>query len=271
MKNIWIFFILLSASAYAGEIIHIELPTTAPENRVLKFSVRSPINSAPRHIMVLFGGRNWDGDKTIKAYGFNTLADKHEIILISPWFKNDTYWEPEKWSGKALLEAVDILRRRYKINDQAQLFYYGYSAGGQCAALFYAWRPELVAAWGAHACGVWFDPDKTTCTAPAVITCGRHDAGRYELSFNILQRWRDRGAETVWHAYDSGHELNKPALMLAHAFFESQLNGDRAIKYIGDDQTGKFYPASPENQRNIPEDLRSVFRSLNTARLWAGE
>ncbi|MBN2641491.1 MAG: hypothetical protein JXR78_07555 [Victivallales bacterium] len=271
MKNIWIFFILLSAAAYAGEVIHIELPTTTPENRILKFSIRPPINKAPRHIMVLFGGRNWNGDKTIKTYGFNALADKNGIILISPWFKNDNYWEPEKWSGKALLEAVDTLRRRYKISDQAQLFYYGYSAGGQCAALFYTWRPELVAAWGAHACGVWFDPDKTACTAPAVITCGRRDTGRCELSFNTVQRWRDRGAETVWRAYNSGHELNKEALKLAHAFFESQLNGDRSIKYIGDDQTGKFYPASRENQRKIPEDLRSAFRSLDTAQLWAGE
>ena len=28
-------------------------------------------------IMVLFGGRNWQGEKTLKTYNFNDLADKY--------------------------------------------------------------------------------------------------------------------------------------------------------------------------------------------------
>ena len=35
-------------------------------------------------IMVLFGGRNWRGERTLKTYNFNALADKHRIFLLSP-------------------------------------------------------------------------------------------------------------------------------------------------------------------------------------------
>ena len=35
-------------------------------------------------IMVLFGGRNWTADKTLKTYEFDALADKHKLFLLSP-------------------------------------------------------------------------------------------------------------------------------------------------------------------------------------------
>ena len=51
---------------------------------------------AKSKIMILFGGRNWQGERTLKTYNFNALADKHSVFLLSPSFKDRDYWEPEK-------------------------------------------------------------------------------------------------------------------------------------------------------------------------------
>ena len=132
--------------ASAGEITSFNIATKAPQNRSVKMILRIPANftfkdAESYRIMVLFGGRNWPGEKTIKAYNFVKMADKHNIFLISPSFKNDKYWEPEKWSGKALMQAVDIIKLKYMLKKNGKILYFGYSAGAQCAALFYHWKP----------------------------------------------------------------------------------------------------------------------------------
>ena len=126
--------------------------------------------------MVLFGGRNWTGDRTLKVYKMDALADRYNLVLLSPWFKNDEYWYPEKWSGNALLKAIDFVCKKYRIDPKLKLLYYGYSAGGQCANLCYSWNPELVKAWGVHACGVWRLLKKKKYSAPGLVTCGKGDA-----------------------------------------------------------------------------------------------
>ena len=54
----------------------------------------------------------------------------------------------------AILCALDSVRRRFRLGNLPVLMY-GYSAGGQCAALFSAFMKGEVAAWGAHGCGVY--------------------------------------------------------------------------------------------------------------------
>ena len=53
----------------------------------------------------------------------------------------------------AILCALDSVRRRFRLGNLPVLMY-GYSAGGQCTALFSAFMKGEVAAWGAHGCGV---------------------------------------------------------------------------------------------------------------------
>ena len=79
-------------------------------------------------IMVLFGGRNWKGGKTLRTYDFNDLADKHGVFLLSPSFKDRAYWEPEVWSGRLLQKAIRQLEKRYNLQSQ-KVYFYGYSAG----------------------------------------------------------------------------------------------------------------------------------------------
>ena len=147
-------------------------------------------------IMVLFGGRNWQGERTLKTYNFNALADKHRIFLLSPSFKDRDYWEPEKWSGKLLQKAIRQLENRYNLQPQ-KVYFYGYSAGGQCTALFYQWMPQKVAACGIHACGVY--PEKIKISkAPFLITCGTEDKERFQISRHFIYRYREHGGLLLW-------------------------------------------------------------------------
>ena len=108
----------------------------------IEFAYRTPGSpSSNSRIMVLFGGRNWTGDKAIKTFNFEELADKYSLILLSPSFNDNEYWQPEKWSGKVLKSAVKLLEKKFSLKPQKLLFY-GYSAGGQCANLFYNYMPK---------------------------------------------------------------------------------------------------------------------------------
>ena len=57
-------------------------------------------------LLIYFGGRNTTGENEIKNPVWTNWCDKNRIFLIVPSYKDDNYWEPQKWSGKALLEAV---------------------------------------------------------------------------------------------------------------------------------------------------------------------
>ena len=155
-------------------------------------------------------------------------------------FKDDDYWEPQKWSGKALEDALtELAKRTHRKNFT--LLYYGYSAGGQSANLFYAWQPKQVIAWGAHGCGVWCDPAKIPTPCPALITCGIQDKERWEISRNFVQRAGESGWRRTWCDLPGDHEFSPAALQLAHSFFTAVLNNEKPI-YWGDDQTGKLLP-----------------------------
>jgi len=230
------------------------IATAAPHNRQVEFVYRLPSAIPPERItaiMVVFGGRNWDGAAALKRLDFTALADRFGLALLAPGFKDDDYWEPQKWSGHALDAALRELTRRCHIKDY-KLLYYGYSAGGQCANLFYAWQPERVIAWGAHGCGVWCDPAKITNPCPALITCGIQDQDRWEISRNFVQRAGELGWRRTWCDLPGDHDFPPVALQLAEAFFTAVLNNDKPI-YWGDDQTGKV----TAEVRRIEPELRS--------------
>ena len=189
---------------------------------------------AESKIMVLFGGRNWQGEKSLKTYNFNDLADKYRVFLLSPSFKDRDYWEPEKWSGKLLQKAVRQIEKRYNLQPQ-KVYFYGYSAGGQCVALFYQWMPQKVAACVIQACGVY--PEKIQFSqAPFLITCGMEDKERFQISRHFIYRYREQGGLLLWKYFpNSGHELSKEALELATVWFDDLFSGKKVIAYGEDD------------------------------------
>ena len=59
-------------------------------------------------MLVIFGGRNTDGKADASGrLGWGKWCDDNGIFLIAPGLKNDNYWEPDVWSGKALQKAID--------------------------------------------------------------------------------------------------------------------------------------------------------------------
>ena len=212
-------------------------------------------------ILVLFGGRNWSGGKTLRAFRFDSLADKHQVFLLSPSFYDRNYWEPEKWSGRTLRKAIAEVERKYRLTPQ-KVYFYGYSAGGQCAALFYNWMSDQVAAWGAHACGVY--PLKIAfAEAPALITCGENDADRYQISRHFAYRYRESGGELLWKPFaEAGHELSKDALELAHVWFDAVFSGAKPEAY-GEDDLRRIKP-----KKRISIEYRNPLYSDKIRELW---
>jgi hypothetical protein len=210
-------------------------------------------------IMVLFGGRNWRGERTLKTYNFNVLADKHRIFLLSPSFKNRDYWEPQVWSGKLLKKAIQQLEKCYNLQPQ-KVYFYGYSAGGQCSALFYQWMPDKVAGCGIHASGVY--PEKIKVSqVPFLITCGTEDKERFQISRHFIYHYREHGGLLLWKYFPNlGHELSKEALELAKVWFDDLLSGKKVIAY-GEDDTKQI-------KQQIDTEFRNPFYSEKMRKLW---
>lgn len=232
--------IVLAAGFAGGEVLRVG---------GTEFSYRVPQSYGTNaQIMVLFGGRNWPGDKTLKTFHFDDLADRHGLFLLSPSFHDRNYWEPEAWSGETVKDAVHEIETKYGLSP-SKLFLYGYSAGGQCASLFQAYMPERVGAWGAHACGVY--PATVTNTAAlALITCGLNDAERLVISRQFIYRYREAGGMLLWKTYPNGHELNSEVLVLARAWFDALLSGS-GLATIGEDDTLRIVPASEVEKIDI--------------------
>lgn len=247
----------------------IKIKTDSPEKQVVEFAYRVPsgYDSKSAHeykIMVLFGGRNWLGGQALKNYDFNDFADKHKLFLISPSFKDEDYWEPEKWSGKALFAAISELEKKHGLKG-CRLYFYGYSAGGQCSNLFYAYAPERVDAWVAHACGVYFNANKLKNGVPALITCCYDDKERIEISKTFAYRYRESGGQLTLKFYQGEHELNPDALRLAKAFFSAVISGKKA-EFIGEDDTMRIFPATESEKVEI--EFRNPLFNKEIAELW---
>ena len=163
------------------------------------------------------------------------------------------------WSGKLLQKVIRQLEKRYKLQPQ-KVYFYGYSAGGQCTALFYQWMPDKVAACGLHACGVYPEKIKNS-KAPFLITCGTEDKERFQISRHFIYRYREHGGLLLWKYFpNSGHELSKEALELAKLWFDDLLSGKKVIAY-GEDDTRQI-------KQQIDTEFRNPLYSEKMQELW---
>ena len=271
MKAIRIRAVLLVAVLAFAAVACAEEERKAFDVEGVRFWYRMPALSAPSNtvqgILVLFGGRNWSGEKTLAAYACDALADQHRLILLSPSFSAENYWEPQSGSGAQLNQALATVSARTGGKAAVPLYLYGYSAGGQCAALFATWLGSRVSAWGAHGCGVY--PD--TCAwegvhAPALITCGMEDRERFEISRRAVYAYREAGGEMVWRYYAGrGHELNPEALHLARTWLDALIRKER-VAWIGEDDTGRLVPAAWFQE--IEPEFRNPLRTETLRMLW---
>jgi hypothetical protein len=289
----WIVSVLLgSAVRLHAAVDCVTVTTKAPNNPKVNIWFRVPISydiygKNLHRILIIFGGRNCSGEgQAAGGLGFGQWADENGVFLVAPGFRDDDYWRPEKWSGKALFDGIELIKKKYRVSGKG-LMYYGFSGGAQCSNLFPAWRPETCAAWVSHASGVWHKPGEKTARVPCLVTCGDADTGRYILSRRFVDEARKKGARVIWKSFpNTPHDVPPDSVALAKAFLtyyhkqnQADLGGAGAIPgrapektiYIGDDQEGRFWPAdSPQVKRIDPEE-RVAFPSRELALAWGEE
>ena len=259
--------------------------TSFPQNLKLAFQYRVPQNYSSEqqyNVLVYFGGRNTNGKTEASGgNGWEKWCDDNGVFILAPGFRNDNYWEPEKWSGQALLDALAELKKNYNV-DTEHLLYYGYSAGSQASNLFAAWRPGLCIAWVSHACGYFHTPTKTMRNTPGLVTCGDVDAERYVISRRFVREYRELGVDVLWKTLPNHrHEVPMTSLELARAFLEFHLRRYRQrcntpnvkepmvrYEFIGDDLTGRYYPLDSPRVSTIQEDERVKLSNRKIAEAW---
>ena len=291
--SIVLFTVLFSTCAVMAtppRVESVQVRTRAPENRVVTVYFRIPANYDARRpfswrVLVVFGGRNSNGRAEASGWlGWGDWADQYGVFIVSPGFRNDDYWKPEAWSGRALFSALSEIREKYKICTEKLLFY-GYSAGSQCSNLFPAWRPGAVRAWVSHACGVFHEPGGKMRSVPGLVTCGDADTTRYVISRKFVEEARRKGTMIIWKSFpNSPHDVPPDSLKLARAFlayyhllYASDLG--RAAKpgtasteiFIGDDLDQVFYPADSPQARNIMAEDRVLLPDRSIAEAWGKE
>ena len=284
--------LIISETLFAGKLENVKVKTSAPENKVVTVWYRVPDGydekSKQRYrVLIVFGGRNGTGKGLANGgLSFGTWANKNKVFLVSPGFKNDNYWYPRKWSGRALMKALAKIKKKYKICTTKMLFY-GYSGGSQCSNLFPAWRPDLCRAWVSHACGVFHDPTRRMASVPGLVTCGDADIKRYIISRRFVDRSRSKGISIIWKSYPNlPHQVPPKSLKLARTFLSyyhekyiSDLNGRRMTArvtkektlFVGDDQEARFWPVENRAAKNIDQEDRIDFPSKELALAWGEE
>ena len=229
--------------------------------------------------LVIFGGRNCEGEAEVSGkLGWTRWADRHGVFLVAPGFKDDRYWNPQTWSGRALLAALAEIRKSYDI-DTSKLLYYGYSAGSQAANLFAAWRPDLCCAWVSHACGVFPEPSARMLNVQGLVTCGDADAARDVLSRDFVAKARKVGQPVVWKSFPNHpHDVPPGSLALARAFLGHWHEADGSgrdkrgpPRFVGDEPEGVYWPAESSEAASIPFDDRVELPDRAVAEAWGRE
>ena len=199
------------------------------------FSVPDGVRADAR-VLVLLGGRGWTGAQALRDLGFADWALARGWCLLAPSFGDGG--RDSRAAAEALSSALGDLRRRHGLRPYP-VFLYGYSAGGELAALLQARPPFPVAAWAVHGCGVF--PEAFRADAPALVSCGVGDEGRFGLSRTFACRYREAGGLLVWRTAWGGHEPDAGALALARELFAAVSAGAPCALW-GEDDTRRVLP-----------------------------
>ncbi len=285
-----------AASAF---VMSVTVRTRLPHNLAPKVWCRVPegykaTKGRTWRTLVIFGGRNCEGEAEVSGkLGWTQWADRHGVFLVAPGFKDDRYWEPQAWSGRALLAALAEIKKSYDI-DTSKLLYYGYSAGSQASNLFAAWRPDLCRAWVSHACGVFHEPNTRMKGVPGLVTCGDADAARDILSRDFVAKARKVGQPVIWKSFPNHpHDVPPGSLALARAFLghwhetkcgelgeavaqERDPPGKDRDKrgpprFVGDEPEGVYWPVESPEAASVPMDDRVALPSRAVAEAWGRE
>jgi len=276
--------------------------TRSDENKEVPFYVRRPAGyeAKGRTYRVLFicPVFNGDGLKVLTAHSLIPLADSRGWFVVSPTFKQQTaevrdrkksYYYPEAFSGKAVIEALDLIAKKYPV-DTNRLLLAGLSGGAQFVHRFALWSPERVTAVAINSSSWFDDPNPKAAGSAWLVTIGESDPS-YDNSLEFVSNLNDCGAAPLFRAYlGMIHEGDGRVSKLNAAFlsfYDELTSGDlgkragladrlkpklalagKDMPYVGDGQVWKFLPNTGENREKIAEDNRIFLPSEEIAKLW---
>jgi pimeloyl-ACP methyl ester carboxylesterase len=277
--------------------------TKSPMNPNIPFYLRAPGNLAfdgkPHRVLILAPYFNEEGLKCLARSGpWLKLADERGWFILSLTLKQDkkdvqdrtlSYYYPETFSGKALLDALDLIKANYPVVATDGLLLQGLSGGAQFLHRFAIWAPDRVAAVAINSCS-WFDgPNEQSQQMGWLVTIGDSDPS-YENSLDFLAKLRTAGALPIFRSYPGMvHEgddrvtaldieflkfyddLTKAKLSTRRSLIPPRLEPPLAaakMPLIGDTQDWRFYKNAPENMDVVSEESRVYLPSEAFAKLW---
>lgn len=276
--------------------------TRSEMNREIPFYLRVPKNyrpGGPHRLLFLCPHLNQDAvSKLMGSAQWLALADERDWFVLSGTFKQNgkdardrklAYYYPEGFSGKAMLEALDIVAEKYPV-DTERLLMQGLSGGAQFVHRFAIWAPDRVTAVAINSSS-WFDPPNGKCNRVAwLVTIGDSDES-YDESLQMVDRLREVGAAPLFRSYlGMVHEGSKAVDQLGMEFLKFHDDRTRkdlgkkrsaltpeeerlsmpgpAMPFVGDSQDWKFFPNTEDTREGIAEDSRIYLPSEEIAKLW---
>lgn len=278
------------------------IKTRSVQNKEIPFYLRVPKNYKPGKVyrlLFLCPHLNQEGlSKLEGSTPWLTLADERDWFVMSCTFKQakedvrdrkQSYYYPEAFSGKATLDALALVAKKYPV-DTERLLMQGLSGGAQFVHRFAMWAPERVTAVVINSSS-WFDVPNARCNQVAwMITIGDSDSS-INASLDFVDQLRAMGAAPLFRSYlGMIHEgssavdklnieflklyddltkasLGKHKFTLMSASERLALQGEK-MPYVGDSMNWKYFPNDVKPRESIAEDSRVYLPSKAIAELW---
>jgi pimeloyl-ACP methyl ester carboxylesterase len=276
--------------------------TRSDMNKEIPFYLRVPKNYRPGkayRLLFLCPHLNQEGLKKLAGSApWLALADQRDWFVMSCTFKQAkdagqdrklAYYYPESFSGKATLEALETVSKKYPV-DTERLLMQGLSGGAQFVHRFAMWAPDRVTAVAVNSSS-WFDAPNARCNQVAwLVTIGESDDS-YNASLEVVDRLRNVGAAPLFRSYlgmvhegsSAVDKLNMEFLKFYDDHTKANLGKRRSFQtpaakrlalqgekmpYVGDGQDWKYFPNSPDARESVAEDSRIYLPSEPIAKLW---
>lgn len=290
------------ARVWSAQFEKFIVKTSSPLNPEVPFYVRIPANYSPTtRARVLFRCPIYNGIGIRCASGdgaFQQLADERGWFIIAPTFKQEkedtkerakSYYYPELFSGKATLEALDLIAKKYPIATDGLLMQ-GMSGGAQFVHRFAIWAPERVAAVAVNSSS-WFDaPNERSAQVAWLITIGESDK-TYENSLNFFDQLRKVNALPIFRSYvgmihEGCQKVDDFNLLFLKSYddatqakFKSQKAAllptppipAKAMPFVGDMKDWTFSKNEMRAIMRLGEDNLVYLPSMEIAQFWTGK
>lgn len=281
------------------------IKTRSPENREMPFYLRSPEGwkkeEGRTHRMVFLCpyAKQSGLEKMLGIRWLLEVADARGWFVMSATFnlnmkatrdRESSYYYPESFSGKALVDALGIAARKYPV-DGERIFIEGNSGGAQFTHRFAMVAPERVDAAVVNSCS-WFDvPEESAAGVAWLFLIGESDPS-YESSLEVVDNLREVGAAPLFRSYiGKGHvvtggevdNLVREFLICCDDRTKGSLGKKRSrldaaaeslamkaeeMPFVGDGQLWTYRENTPGNVEDLPEDSRVFLPNKAVAKIW---